>query len=882
MAIKLRIEEKDAPARHLELPEAEVIIGRGADNLVVIKDPRSSRKHCRLRETPQGFFLEDLGSANGTLLNGEAVKSAFLKPGDEFRIGATRFVFAPAAASALLEEEAVEPSPAAPPPTARREAASRRERSAEEAALEWVEGQQQGERLAISKNPFSIGRASGNDLCLRDTKVSGQHARIVKEGSNYVIEDLESRNGILVDGERVRRAVLYAGSKLVIGGQQFRAHVPAARPRGAAQAAVTGAEGPGEGLLSRIDAEAFEEGRAEQPLAVLALVAIIGLLAYFSIDLARRLLITAEVDPPAASNLLQNWSFEEKLPEAAAGAPAEVPGWVLEEGASGRLEITAEQAQYPGGRALKLTATGGEGLCRVLQRSAVPIGAERRFVIEGFVSSRGAFLAGYSVDWLRDGGGGQEIVGRGYSECARGPDGAVNVQQVLSAPANATHARAGCFLAGGSGSAIFDRISLTTVPAPSRRDEYAPALPPEDRGAGEEGNGDTGPVAFTLESDAGGLSIRLQPEGDFSLRRGHRLLLPSFWGGIPPARDPLGFGPRLAPLATQSGDRGAMVVIAEIPHLEAREWESVVTSVRADGGEIAMHWQLTAEREAEPERPPRLAVILESWDGSLEMVAHGVEASTQMRFAGAAARGCVELVLGGRSERTSLEFSTPVRISAQSHPLVKERAILVIEPEAPRVAELKIGFAPGSRREAQAARLLVSQAEKLFREGRAAEAINLLNRLGELYPEQRAERERAQQRLKDWREEAGAFIRDLERGYAELRQNPSPVVFDALLARATLWSQRFGGTLEGQRIDGKIGEIKAHWQSLQAQRVHDENGRILEQAREHFRRQELALAELHARLIIESKAEGTLARDAEQLLQRVAARRQALLENLLE
>src|SRR5688500_18031701 len=69
----------------------DVTVGRGGDNVVVINDPRSSRHHCRIVRTPQGYLLEDLGSRNGTIMNGSPVKQSLLKPGSVFSVGNVRF-----------------------------------------------------------------------------------------------------------------------------------------------------------------------------------------------------------------------------------------------------------------------------------------------------------------------------------------------------------------------------------------------------------------------------------------------------------------------------------------------------------------------------------------------------------------------------------------------------------------------------------------------------------------------------------------------------------------------------------------------------------------------------------------------------------------------
>ena len=72
-----------------------VVIGRGADSDVVIKDLKASRRHCQLTRQNGGFLLEDLGSRNGTLVHGERITAPILlKAGQTFQIGDTMFYLA--------------------------------------------------------------------------------------------------------------------------------------------------------------------------------------------------------------------------------------------------------------------------------------------------------------------------------------------------------------------------------------------------------------------------------------------------------------------------------------------------------------------------------------------------------------------------------------------------------------------------------------------------------------------------------------------------------------------------------------------------------------------------------------------------------------------
>lgn len=74
----------------------EIIIGRGVECDVVIKDVKASRKHCKLLRRPEGFVLEDLGSKNGTYFDGKKISEPVTLRADQtFKIGDTVFYLSP-------------------------------------------------------------------------------------------------------------------------------------------------------------------------------------------------------------------------------------------------------------------------------------------------------------------------------------------------------------------------------------------------------------------------------------------------------------------------------------------------------------------------------------------------------------------------------------------------------------------------------------------------------------------------------------------------------------------------------------------------------------------------------------------------------------------
>ena len=76
-----------------------ITIGRAPSNDVVIDDPTVSAQHASLTKLPSGYRLKDLGSSNGTQINGFSITEAGLKDGAEIRFGYVTGVFRDATAS---------------------------------------------------------------------------------------------------------------------------------------------------------------------------------------------------------------------------------------------------------------------------------------------------------------------------------------------------------------------------------------------------------------------------------------------------------------------------------------------------------------------------------------------------------------------------------------------------------------------------------------------------------------------------------------------------------------------------------------------------------------------------------------------------------------
>ena len=85
--------------KRFELSERTVGLGRDGTNAIRLHDHEVSRKHAEVRREGEGFRVVDVGSANGTYLNGEPVDQAPLRAGDQLRIGQSVMLFDAAAPS---------------------------------------------------------------------------------------------------------------------------------------------------------------------------------------------------------------------------------------------------------------------------------------------------------------------------------------------------------------------------------------------------------------------------------------------------------------------------------------------------------------------------------------------------------------------------------------------------------------------------------------------------------------------------------------------------------------------------------------------------------------------------------------------------------------
>jgi pSer/pThr/pTyr-binding forkhead associated (FHA) protein len=86
----------------------------------------------------------------------------------------------------------------------------------EVAVLTWS-----GQRREIEKRRVVIGRSKDADVRVEDPNVSRRHAEVQQEGATYWLIDLDSTNGVEVNGRRVKRAKLEPGDMFTVGSTEI-------------------------------------------------------------------------------------------------------------------------------------------------------------------------------------------------------------------------------------------------------------------------------------------------------------------------------------------------------------------------------------------------------------------------------------------------------------------------------------------------------------------------------------------------------------------------------------------------------------------------------------------------------------------------------------
>lgn len=234
---KIFLKFNEQVLKEIDLEEPQLTIGRKPDNSLVIDNPAVSGHHARIVKEAGGFFIEDLGSTNGTFLNDAKVQKQKLKNTDRVSVGKHSLIF---------QDETVAPPPPPPPPPQEAEGsdktmildtAKQKELlkalgtvktasvAAKEEKIGWLtvaSGDTDKKEYELTGRLNVIGKEDTATIKLTSWLAPKNAALLSRRGSAYFVSMPEDAKKITVNGEAVQgQRELQDGDIIIVAGVTF-------------------------------------------------------------------------------------------------------------------------------------------------------------------------------------------------------------------------------------------------------------------------------------------------------------------------------------------------------------------------------------------------------------------------------------------------------------------------------------------------------------------------------------------------------------------------------------------------------------------------------------------------------------------------------------
>lgn len=169
--------------KNFDVPQKTIKIGRANDNDIIINDPYISAHHAEIEIRNGNMYICDLNSLNGTYVNRKKIQKEKITLSDEIHLGSYKLSLE--RFSRFFDSKRVKDSS---PYT-----------------------------FKLKEGVNRIGRAPDNDIIINHPMISAHHAKVIKSGDTFYIEDLNSTNGVYVNGKRVEKARFTGADKVTLG-----------------------------------------------------------------------------------------------------------------------------------------------------------------------------------------------------------------------------------------------------------------------------------------------------------------------------------------------------------------------------------------------------------------------------------------------------------------------------------------------------------------------------------------------------------------------------------------------------------------------------------------------------------------------------------------
>jgi pSer/pThr/pTyr-binding forkhead associated (FHA) protein len=216
---KLVLQNPDGPEQEYSLAKTVINLGRAHTNDIILDDGRVSRTHAKLEHGPRGVILHDLGSSNGTRVNGIRIAKTQLRHGDMVSIGSQQFRYQ---SEALTDD----------PGLTKIDTEVQLAETMNQEFLPFVINETSTPSLVIftgdrtwridlhNQDQVVIGREESSEVFIDSPRISRQHAVVEQISGGFVLKDNQSTNGTWMAGKPVDQHFLEDGDVFTLGPAQ--------------------------------------------------------------------------------------------------------------------------------------------------------------------------------------------------------------------------------------------------------------------------------------------------------------------------------------------------------------------------------------------------------------------------------------------------------------------------------------------------------------------------------------------------------------------------------------------------------------------------------------------------------------------------------------